>query len=260
MKPIGRVAGFTLFGLWLSAIVTIAIFSAKEVAEYARDGEFTERIETNVVSGDTLRIAMVNNETYSNDDYWHNDLEVIYDDNGEKQLFSQDVRFLVKSTTDAEGYIKVEKHARGRTYQLARELAEEIKYDLNITNGVLNLNNYFLIESGSKYRDLSVKVTLYVPEGTIIYADKSVKRYRRWSYSNDILKHRYIGHYLKVIYNDVDCLDCEEEQRTESRETSSRNEEEQTPETQSESGVIDETESTITTVDSTGINNQIKDN
>jgi len=211
LKPVGRTANFTLLALWLASIVTLAIFAAKEVAEFSREGEFTENIALNIKANDTLYVEMVNNEKYARNNYRSNEFDIVYNDNDVKQIYSSDVRFSVRSTNDSVAYMKIVKDARGRTYQAARDRAEEIIYSFNYNNGKLVLDNYFLTDADNKFRDQDVTITLYMPEGSIIYADESTRNYRSWRYSSDIISRGKQNHYLKIRYNDVECLDCDDE-------------------------------------------------
>jgi len=211
LKSLGRTANFTLLALWLASIVTLAIFTAKEAAEFSREGEFTETIELNIKANDTLYVEMINNEKYARNNYRSNDFDIVYNDNDVKQIYSSDVRFSVRSTNDSVAYMKIIKDARGRTYQAARERAEEIIYNFDFNDGKLVLDNYFLTNAANKFRDQDVKITLYMPEGSIIYSDGSTRNYRSWRYSSDIISFDKENKYLKIKYNDVECLDCDDD-------------------------------------------------
>ncbi|MCB0463618.1 MAG: PspC domain-containing protein [Flavobacteriaceae bacterium] len=210
LKSIGRTANFTLLALWLASIVTLAIFAAKEVAEFSREGEFTDTIELNVKANDTLIVEMINNEKYARNDYRRNDFDIVFTDDDVKQIYSSNVRFSVRSTNDSLAYLKVVKNARGRTYQDARDRAQEIDYNFNYSSGKLLLDNYFLTDAENKFRDQDVRITLYMPEGSVIYSDESTRNFRSWRYTSDIISHGKENHYLKVRYNDTDCLDCDD--------------------------------------------------
>lgn len=213
LKSIGKTANFTLFALWLASIVTLAIFAAKEVAEFSREGEFTDTIELNVKANDTLYVEMINNEKYARNDYRHrNEFDLVYNDDDVKQIYSSDVRFSVRSTNDSIAYLKIVKNARGRTYQAARDRAQNIDYNFNYSSGKLLLDNYFLTDADNKFRDQDVRITLYMPEGSVIYSDESTRNYRSWRYTSDIISHGKENHYLKIRYNDADCLDCDEDE------------------------------------------------
>ena len=211
LKSLGKTANFTLFGLWLASIVTLAIFAAREVAEFSREGEFTNTIELNIKANDTLFVEMVNNEKYASNNYRNNDFDIVFDDNNKKQIYSSDVRFLVKSTKDSIAYMEIVKDARGRTYQDARDRAEEIDYNFDYSDGKLKLDNYFLTDADNKFRDQDVTITVFMPEGSVIYSDKSTRNQRSWRYGSDIISRGKENHFLKIKYNDIECLDCEEE-------------------------------------------------
>jgi phage shock PspC-like protein len=56
---------------------------------------------------------------------------------------------------------------------------------------------------------------LYLPEGTIFIANSNTQNFRRYyNSSNEILKRGMEDHFLKVIEDDVECLDCEPEPET----------------------------------------------
>ena len=213
LKSIGRTANFTLFALWLASIVTLSIFAAKEVAEFSREGEFTDTVGLNVKANDTLYVEMINNEMYASNNYRSNDFDIVYDDNDKKHIYSSDVRFSVRSTKESTAYMKIIKQARGRTYQDARDRAEEIKYNFDFNNRKLVLDNYFLTDADNKFRDQDVKIIVYMPEESVIYSDKSTRNYRSWRYSTDIISRGKENHYLKILENnDAKCLDCEDEE------------------------------------------------
>lgn len=212
LKSLGRTANFTLLAIWLASIVTLAIFAAREVAEFAREGEFTDTIELNIKANDTLFVEMINNEKYASDNYRSNDFDIVFNENDVKQIYSSDVRFSVRSTNDTVAYMKIVKDARGRTYQAARDRAEEIIYNYDYSDGKLILDNYFLTNADNKYRDQDVKITLYMPAGSIIYSDESTRNFRRWRYTSDIISHGKENHYIKILdNNDAKCLDCDDE-------------------------------------------------
>jgi hypothetical protein len=74
------------------------------------------------------------------------------------------------------------------------------------------LNGYFLFDPSDKHNRQKVEITLYVPEGTILYAHKNTRSYHRNdSHLGDILDVGQEEHYLKVADDDLICLDCANE-------------------------------------------------
>ena len=183
--------------------------------------------EISVVSGDTLNIRMKNFYKYKSYIYHRDsDLKIIEDDNG-KNIVSSDIRLLVKSTVDSTASIVIEKEAEGRNYKVARDRAEKINYNYVFNNGNLDLDAYMITDIDNKFSDQEVTIILYVPEGTILYADKNVRSYN--NYYGNILRSANFGEYQEVYKDELKCLSCSEEleSKTEDQEeaTSFTNEE-----------------------------------
>jgi len=214
LKSIGNVAKFTLLGLWFMAIIGLVITGVKQATEQAYDTSFTQVEETiNMTSGDTLKLKMISHDDYNKymDKYYHN-YKISRNDNNNNIISTTDIRLMVKSTTDSMASIKIKGFARGSSYDLARERAQNINYDYAIIGNELRLNSYLTTDAINKFSDQHIEVILYLPEGTIFYADDNTHKFHQNnSYSNDILKTGMEEHYLKVIEDDVECLDCIEE-------------------------------------------------
>lgn len=214
LKSIGNIAKFTLFGLWLMAIIGLIVSGVKQATEYAYDANITQVEETiNITSGDTLKLEMKGHDEYNkymNRNY-HN-YKINRNNNDNNIISATDVRLIVKSTTDSLASIKVKAFARGSSYDLARERAQNIKYKYAISGNKLRLDSYLITDVSNKFSDQNVEIILYLPEGTIFYADDNTHDFHQNnSYMNDILKTGMEEHYLKVIEDDVECLDCIEE-------------------------------------------------
>ena len=214
LKSIGNVAKFTLLGLWLMAIIGIIITGVKQATEHAYDTNITQVEETiNIASGDTLKLKMIGHDNYNkymNRNY-HN-YKISQNDSDNNIISTTDVRLIVKSTTDSLASIKVKSFARGSSYDLARERAQNVNYNYTIVGNELRLDSYLITDVSNKFSDQHVEIILYLPEGTIFYADDNTHNFHQNnSYLNDILKSGMEEHYLKVIEDDVECLDCEVE-------------------------------------------------
>ena len=211
LKSIGNVAKFTLLGLWIMAIVGLIVTGVKQATEQAYDANITKVEKTiDISSGDTLKIKMVSHDNYNK--YMHRDnhnYKISSMDSDQKMISTTDIRFMVKSTTDALASIKINAFARGSSYDLARERAENINYNYSIINNELKLDSYLITDAINKFSDQHIEIVLYLPEGTIFFANDNTHNFHQnYSSTNDILKSGMEEHYLKVIEDDVECLDC----------------------------------------------------
>ncbi|WP_299123383.1 PspC domain-containing protein [uncultured Winogradskyella sp.] len=214
LKSIGNIAKFTLLGLWLMAIIGIVIIGVRQATEHAYDTNITQVEETiNIASGDTLKLKMNSHEVYNKymNRRYHN-YKISRNDSDDKVISTTDIRLMVKSTTDSLASIKIQGFARGSSYDLAKERAQNINYNYTVVGNELKLDSYLVTDVSNKFSDQHIEVILYLPEGTIFYADENTYNFHKNnSYTNDILKNGMEEHYLKVIEDDVECLDCIEE-------------------------------------------------
>ena len=211
LKSIGNVAKFTLLGIWLLSIVGLIVFGVKNATDYAFDSSVNYEETLNVTANDTLVIKMMGHPDYdSHLERHHRSFRLLFDENDEKSIYSSDVRFIVRSTKDSLVSINVKKNSEGGSYKEAKERAEEINYNYALIGNELQLDGFLTTNHKNKFRNQQVEVVLYLPEGTTFYADDNTYTYHQnSSYRNDILDNGMEEQYLKVMEDDVICLDCE---------------------------------------------------
>ena len=231
LKSIGNIAKFSLLGLWLMCIIGLFVVGIKQASEFSEEASITNKEQFSIRKNDTLFVSMRGNTSYSKQFGRHsNTLKPVYDEKDQKLIYSTDVSFILKSTKDSVATLNIDKNSRCNSYQKAKMRAEKINYTYQLTNNKLDLDAYLTTAFENKYRDQEVVVTLFVPEGTILFIDENTQSYHRnfhYSYrsengnyeehttiinNDDILEDGLEGHYLQVMHNEIKCLDCEEDE------------------------------------------------
>ena len=218
LKSIGNVAKFALLGLWIVSIIGLIITGVRQATEQAYDANFTKVEKTiNISSGDTLKIKMVSHDMYNKhlySDYYSYKISPIENDNS--IISTRDIRFVVRYTSDSLASIKINGFARGSSYDLARERAKEIDYNYSLINNELKLDSYLITDAAYKFSDQHIEIVIYLPKGTIFFANDNTHNFHRnYRSSNDILDNGMESHFLKVIEDDVECLDCDTDMEVE---------------------------------------------
>ncbi len=209
LKSIGSIAKFTLLGVWLISIICLVIFGIREASEHIFNERTIEKKELNITANDTLNIKMVGNDLYKLNGYHNNLFKVAHNENGEKVIYSSDIAIIVKSTTDSLATLNIEKKADGRNFDKAIERAKNINYNYIFENNTLFLNSYFITAIENKYSNQETRLTLYLPIGSTIKCDKnSSSFFYNKNYYGTIVSHNDANHYLKILENDIECLDC----------------------------------------------------
>jgi phage shock protein PspC (stress-responsive transcriptional regulator) len=210
LKSIGRVAKLTLLGLWICSLIGWMIYGVKQFSEFSHDSKI-DQYETLYTTSDKLYVKMIPHYFIDKELHRDNDIDLEYDEEGNRIIYSQNIRLVVKSTKESSPYMVIEKNASGKTYQMAKSRATNINYDWELTpNDELLLNGYFTSTPDQLNRGQHIEITLFMPEGMTIYAyDNTYSYHRNTSGYGDILDNGKEEKYLKVLNNELQCLDCE---------------------------------------------------
>ena len=212
LRSIGKTAKLVLLGLWIISVLGLVFFGIQQATERAFDGEVRLSETLPVTANDTLYLNIVGDPQFNSTPYYSDDLQISYD-NDQKVIWSQDVRLIVKSTSDSIGRMEIIKSAEGKTYDEARQRAQQINYETNFSNGRLDLSGILTTQVSNKYRDQEVQVTLFLPVGSVLYAaDNTYSFHRNTDYYGDILHNGYEGRHLRITAEGTECLDCPAEE------------------------------------------------
>ncbi|WP_142785531.1 PspC domain-containing protein [Changchengzhania lutea] len=213
LKSIGRIAKFTLLGLWLISIIGLTVVGIRQASAHAFNERVIDKKEFNIISNDTLNVKMISNDVYGDDSYRrHSAFRVAHNENGEKTIYSSDIEIIVKSTTDSLATISIEKSADGRNYDQAIARAKNINYSYTQHGDTLLLDAYLTTDPDNKFSDQEITIILHLPEGSVVNFNKNTKSYLNYrKYNDNIVSSNDVSHYLKIEEDDIACLDCPSE-------------------------------------------------
>lgn len=222
LKSIGTPAKITLFLVWMASVIALAVMGIRQAVEQGYDGEIIIENTLQVKSGDTLKIAMFANKKFEHKVRRSGDFRIKYNDANEKLIYSNDIRLIVRSTSDSIGRVFIEKQAEGNSYINAKEAAENIDYKYSFINNTLLLDGYFTTNADNKYRSQEIEIIVYLPEGTVLWADKNTYSFHRNdSRYDDILNNGDEEKFLRIIKNKTICLDCPKKELNFSKDSES---------------------------------------
>ncbi|WP_298236660.1 PspC domain-containing protein [uncultured Algibacter sp.] len=213
LKSIGNIAKFTLLGVWLISIIGLVVVGVRQASEHAINESVIEKNELNIKANDTLSVKMITNDLFETNGYRNNDsFKIAHNEDGEKTIYSSDIRIIVRSTSDSIGKLIIDKNADGRSYETAIERAKNINYNYTINDNEIQLDSYLNTDTKNKFSNQEVVVFLYLPEGAIVNFSNNTKSYLHYRrYNNTIVTSSDVNQYLKILNEDIECLDCPEE-------------------------------------------------
>ena len=207
-KSIGSIAKYVLLAIWIIAIGILISIGVKQASEYAYDGRVYEKQTINMSPIDTLYIKFKNNDYYSKDINDYMEFNVTKDSLNQDVVYSNSISFQIEKTDELLPYVKINKEAKGFSFEDANSRAGKIKYGFKIIGNQLVLENYLITELKDKYRDQKVEIKLYLPKGTLFKVNSSVKNFD-YSDNSFFNLHTSSDEYIySVNDSQVKCLNC----------------------------------------------------
>ncbi len=211
LKSMSPTLKISLIVIWALSIIGLSILGIKQATEQAYDGDYIEEQALVINTGDTLHLAMQADNQFSYEVGRNSDLELKYDKNNKRVIYSNDITVNIKSTKDAVGKIVIDKSAQGNNTLDAKKRAEAINYNFTIDNGSILLDGFFTTNTANKYRDQQIEITIYLPEGTVLYSEENTTSYYGFNSDfNELSNWDNDAHYFRVLRNKFECLDCQE--------------------------------------------------
>ncbi|HAA21937.1 MAG TPA: hypothetical protein DCP28_25410, partial [Cytophagales bacterium] len=178
--------GWSLFGIWVLSLITLAISVPRFWYEFREEGDDITTTTLPALQDRTMTIMADGFQT-----------------NGEIDL----VDLYIYPTDDPELRLERKVHTRGRDNDNIKENAAMVLYDVSVNDSVLTIPREIAFAEGAVFRGQEVDISLYIPKGQAFYLDKNLRgllSYRRRFDSG--LGHTYLfdedGRRL--------CVDCEQ--------------------------------------------------
>lgn len=207
-NSIGHIAKYVLLALWIIAIAILISIGVKQASEYAYNGRVYEKQSINLNPKDTLLIKFKNNDYYAKDVADYTDFEITKDSLHQDVVYSNMISFEIEKTDEKLPFIKINKEAKGKSFEEAKNRAEKIKYGYKIIGNQLILDNYLITELKNKYRDQKIGIKLYLTKGTLFKMNSSMKNFD-YSDNSFFNLHTSSDEYIYSVSNSqVKCLNC----------------------------------------------------
>lgn len=207
LKRISLTAKLSLLGVWLIALITIAVLGVRQGIARAVEGESVTTEVLNVQTTDTLTVKMKTQNSYGADKFHNRSWKIRMDATGNKVIYNRDVELSIQKSDSPEAKLIIKKLAQGSSYDEAQDRADKIVYNFEIIENELLLDNFFVTELRNRYRDQQIDLILAIPEGMTLLTDENISSYHRNWYS-DLLDRKFIGYHTLMQDDKLICTDC----------------------------------------------------
>lgn len=208
LKSIGNPIKYSLLGIWVIALSFLIFLGLKETSKIAYDGKSIQKETLNLKANDTLFIKFKTNDFYSKNINDNIDYKYTQDEKNNAVIYSNDISIKILKTDEKLPYLQVEKLSVGNSPVEAKKRADKIKYNFQFEGNKLVLDNYFLSEVTTRFKNKNVELFLYLPKGVVFKMDSNVKNYD--NSDNDFFNLHYSSsdYIYKVDESKIKCLNC----------------------------------------------------
>ena len=208
LKSIGNVAKYTLLAVWILSVISLIVVGVRTTKEIAFENKVMDKTNLTLSPNDTLTLKFRHNDFYSKDVDDRDDFRFVQDSLGRDYIYSTDVRLEIMPTDDNKAYIQIEKNANGSSMLEARKRADKIEYKFEKVGNTLIFDNYILMDVKDKFRGQEVKIYLYLPKGTLIKPDASLRHYDNTDGDYFTFYPESNDYVYKVEEDKIKCQNC----------------------------------------------------
>ena len=210
IKQFTKATSLTFIGIWVVALLTLIFTGLDFGASHVNYGQAVEKTSFSFIQKDSITLKMINDDEI----YYTPDLkrstdkhEVTVD--GTTKIYANNVKVAVKKSHSKEGYLMLQKVSRGKNTNNANKNAEKIEYQFEIIEKTIVLDAYYLSDFKNFWKEEAVIITFYIPEGTTVYFDPTVKNFL-YHVDNEaaIYDKDMANHHFKMTNKTLKCTDC----------------------------------------------------
>ncbi|MDA9337754.1 PspC domain-containing protein [Flavobacteriaceae bacterium] len=213
IKKLGKTVSLSLLGIWIIALLTLLFTGIELGTSSAYNGTKISASELVIKPTDTLHLEMINDDMlFFQETLRRSSERVFVSDNKLEKIYSTNIKVAVEKSNSEASSIKIRKVSEGRNKTKATENATGIDYKYEEVQNTLQLNGFFLSHLTYRFSDEVVYATIYIPENSTVFLDKTTQSFLYNIASIDSMYDTdMVGHYFKMTDKGLDCTDCIEE-------------------------------------------------
>ena len=220
LKSIGNIAKYTLLAIWILSVSLAISIGLKQASAFAVDGRVVVKEKINIKSTDTLLIKFKHNDYFAKNVDDNNNFKITLDSVGNNVIYSNNVSFRIEESDSQTAYIQIEKEAKGKTLFEAKQRAEKIKYSYKVIGNQIVFDNYLVTDAKEKFRDQEIEITLFLPLGTLLKMDESMRNYDRTDGDYFLWHSENKDEVFKVETDKIKCQNCQDDDENITTDTS----------------------------------------
>jgi hypothetical protein len=204
----------TALVLWVMSAAALSIMLFNEGIGFAEKSSLSHQEYLSstpdtlfIKAGSTISDLKIDKEIVLPDE----ENEVFYINDEKKEIYFR-TSLDIHTSDDNKTSVEIFKSSAGRSRLDAEKKSERLMYNTSVKGNTLYLDEYFTIPTGTKWSLDFVSVLVRIPEGTIIYMDKTVEKLYH-SYNDDDFVNDPVRRYWMMTEDGPDYIDPDRDSR-----------------------------------------------
>ncbi|MBB2149676.1 PspC domain-containing protein [Pedobacter gandavensis] len=182
VKPIHKTLSYGLLIIWLGGVAVTVFYIAKVSSEFKESAEFSQ--VTKLVPHQTLVLAIDKTRFFTKEDSLKYKIDpvnyrgrTILSDGRGPFDHPRDMNLRLEKSENGKMILTENYSSQGKTFETALKNAQNIHYDFQQIDSVLNFSSALQLVNKANYRGQEVSLTLSVPVGTHLKINRDFNRY-----------------------------------------------------------------------------------
>lgn len=205
LQPLNSSARNGLLIAIFIGIVMLIVSGSRIALSLNESGSHTNQLDL-VNQSDTLYIEVNEDAIYQEfKSYNFNPYWMVID----HQNIFREIELNVYKSDDSTNKLLTQVRANGSTRREARAFSKKLEYGVVEVDNHLVLDNYYVLDSNSRYRGQEVQHKLYIKEGTRLFLhDNTVDIIYDIKNVHNMWDHDMVNHWWEMTPRGLECLDC----------------------------------------------------
>lgn len=176
LRPNDRSIAGIGFVAWLLSLIVLVVIIGSQAKDFSHSVINDDVLEIKEPANKTLYLQAKENNTVKTSKFYifDGEFQVMFDEDDEKHLYAFPEIDIVYGYSN-NIIIEIDKKGRGSNRKQAMENADRIEYHVTQQDSIILFDAVFSLMDKKSWRFPEVDITVKVPEGYILYLDKSIE-------------------------------------------------------------------------------------
>lgn len=209
LRSIGMPAKIVLVVLWMIAVIVLSTTGVQIAASQAFESSALKVEEFKIDKSKVFHLELSKDNGSKNQTPININGLKVTDYKGEKVLQIERIKIAIAKSKDDKAYVRLDYHAKGDSFESAKDNAESLIYGYKVTDSTFTAPNFFIAPKGTGIIGQRLNAIIYLPEGTQLKMNKAFQNKYQYRIGDDVFNiGRNKDHVYEITNDNIICINC----------------------------------------------------